>query len=115
MLDDHSTMRLYAAVIGIVSGTYSLTGPKAMMGATPFLAALIGLVALSHGILLLTPYANRLGQYNGPLMVAYAAGMLFTSYAAWMRPMMGVDRGMIALAALMLFSGLLMMDRHQSM
>lgn len=114
MLDDRSTMHLYGGAIGVVSGTYSLVPGMNMMNAMPLLSSLIGLAALAHGILLFTAHADRIDRYNGPLMVAYAAGMLLVSSTAWMQPMREMT-GMVPLALLMLVSGLIMMDRYEAM
>ena len=74
----------------------------------------IGLVVVVHGIVLLTPVAERFGRASGPLMVVWAVIMLGIQALAAMSssdPMMGSpswDVGMVALAVLMLVSGLIM-------
>lgn len=110
--------RLYASAIAIVSGLYSIAAalPDDMdampMGDTVMLV--IGVVVLAHGIALLTPLADGFGRASGPLMLVWAAIMLAnqalaaTSSSA---PMMGDaswDGGMVAIAVLMLTSGLIM-------
>ncbi|MFB6155810.1 MAG: hypothetical protein ABEJ22_07935 [Haloferacaceae archaeon] len=104
--------------------------------------ALVGVVALVHGVVLLTPTAARLGNASGPLMVGYAAVMLLLqAWAATGMRMSGMDgggmdggmdgtggmgdvsgtmamhwdAGMVALALLMLASGVLMLVRREEM
>lgn len=38
--------------------------------------ALLGTVVVVHGVVLLTPYADRLGSASGPLMIVYSLLML---------------------------------------
>ncbi|HUG29531.1 MAG TPA: hypothetical protein VMQ65_03315 [Candidatus Limnocylindria bacterium] len=108
--------RLYASTIAIVSGIYSIASTIGGMGAMPMndsVMLLIGVVALAHGTVLLTPLAERLGRLGGPLMVLWAAVMIGNQFVAAtisggsMRSMTW-DGGMIALAVLMLASGLIM-------
>lgn len=126
-----SNTRLYGATIAVVSGAYSLasalTGSR--MGGVAWAMALLGGVVVVHGAILLTDVADRLGGVGGPLMVAYAVLMLLLQglLAAGLAnrdgmgsgmdggmggsPMtggMGWDAGMVALAVLMLASGLVM-------
>ena len=134
-----STMRLYGASVALVSGGYSLyqaTTGMAMsgMGASGsawFMAAL-GVVVLVHGAVLLTPAVAALGRASGPLMVGYAVLMLLNQ--AWlatagggmaadgtmnggvqsgMDTAMGADAGMVAIAVLMLASGVIMTQRSE--
>lgn len=88
------------------------------MGPMPMsdsLMLVIGVVVLVHGIALLTPLADRFGRAGGPLMLLWAAIMLGNQALAATSsstPMMGEaswDGGMVALATLMLASGLIMM------
>ncbi|WP_235063415.1 hypothetical protein [Candidatus Halobonum tyrrellensis] len=98
--------------------------------------ALLGVVVVAHGVVLLTPYADRLGGASGPLMVGYALLMLLnqalvgaTGSTNWgmgggmgpgmdggmgsgMTAGMGWDLGMVALAILMLISGIIMTNRQ---
>lgn len=139
-----STTALYAAAIAIVSGGYAVLtasggGMMAGSGTTAggWVMLLVGLVALVHGIVLLTPAAERLGSWSGPAMIVYAVVMLLTRAvlpmgmdSAQMGPMMDSGfgfggmmggylgtmgpaggPGMIALALLMLASGLIMTVR----
>ena len=144
-----STMRLYGAAIGIVSGIYSIavsvSGGSMTAGGWFMLA--LGVVVAVHGTVLLTPLAERLGGASGPLMLAYAALMLFNQLrlaagsatgmsggmedgmggsgmddgmGSAMDPAvetvaMGADPGMIAIAGLMLLSGLIMTVRRDMM
>ena len=114
-----SNTRLYGASIALASGLYSLwsaTGAP-QMAASSWLMLVLGVVA--HGVVLLTPYAERLGRASGPLMIAYAAMMLLNQALLGTGTMddgsgmgmgggMGWDAGMVALAGLMLVSGLIM-------
>lgn len=132
-----STMRLYGGSIAIVSGVYSgylaTTGVGMTTAAWGMLA--LGLLVLVHGIVLVSPAASALGAASGPLMIGYAVLMLLNQ--AWMasgagietgmsgmndgtmgQPMatgMGADAGMIAIAVLMLLSGLIMTARREMM
>ena len=109
--------RLYGCAIAIVSGVYSIASARdsfGSMAASMTAMLVIGLVVLVHGIVLLTPVAERLGQVSGPLMVVWAVIMLSIQALVAMStsdPMMGSqtwDVGMVALAVLMLVSGLIM-------
>ena len=135
--DSISTMRLYGATIGIVSGAYS--GYLSVTGASMSLAWFmlgLGAVVLIHGIVLLTPLADRLGGASGPLMLVYSVLMLLnqlrmaTARGSTTRmggmtggmggtsggtAMMGTDAGMVAIAVLMLASGLIMTVRADMM
>jgi len=157
-----STTRQYGAAIAITSGVYSLVsatvggamtgtggamGSGGMMGSggtmgttglgiAGWLMLAIGVVVVVHGVVLLTPAADRLGSASGPLMIAYSLVMLLLQAlggagitrmgmtggtnggAGTMGGMgstatvgMGWDLGMVALAALMLFSGVVMTTR----
>ncbi|MFB6074435.1 MAG: hypothetical protein ABEJ89_05440 [Haloarculaceae archaeon] len=138
------TVRLYGAAIAIVSGLYSLisaTAPGGMLGSNSgLLMALLGVVVVVHGVVLLTPYAARLGDASGPLMIGYSLVMLLnqalvgvTGSANWgmggmgsgmnggmggmgstMTAGMAWDPGMVALAILMLLSGAVMTNRSGS-
>ena len=134
-MESVSTMRLYGAVIAIVSGTYSgyLSVSEASMSTGSWFMLGLGAIVFIHGIVLLTPMAARLGEMSGPLMIGYSALMLLNQLrlaAGWtatggmdgmnggmsgsemgsMTEMaaMGPDAGMTAIAALMLASGLIM-------
>ena len=93
----------------------------------------VGIVVLLHGIALLTPVSASLRRTSGPLMVVWAAIMLlnqlllaavpgFGMAAAPAGEMMGSpmasgtswDAGMVAIAILMLASGLIMINRGSS-
>ncbi len=109
-----SSTRLYASSIAIVSGLYSVASSGGMAMAGPMMTIggwimlVIGIVVLVHGFVLLTPTAAGLGRISGPLMIAWAAIMLLN---AWLLPaggMMDASGGMVAIAVLMLASGLIM-------
>lgn len=72
------TASLYGAAIAVVSGGYSILASTGGTGMTTgaWIMLLVGVVALVHGIVLLTPVAGRLGTWSGPLMIAYAVVML---------------------------------------
>jgi hypothetical protein len=119
--------RLYASAIAIVSGTYSIVSAAASgMASMPTSASIMlaaGVAALVHGTVLLTPVAARVGRVSGPLMLLWAAVMLGNQALAatlpdWTmaQPMRGAgsmtwDGGMVAIAILMLASGLIMTRR----
>ena len=129
-----SNTRLYGAAIGVVSGGYSLWSASiGSMGTGGWLMAVLGAVVLVHGALLLTDYADRLGDASGPLMIGYATLMLLNQALLGSGMMdgmgsgmdggmgggmqggmtgptasMGWDAGMVALALLMLLSGVIM-------
>jgi hypothetical protein len=143
MTDSVSTSRLYGGSIAIVSGLYSLylpaSGPQMTVGGWFMLA--LGAIVLLHGIALLTPAAGRLGNASGPLMIGYSMLMLLNqarlvtgvSTAGGMdtggmnggmggtdgmgstmeMAAMGADAGMVAIAALMLASGVIMTVRRE--
>ncbi|WP_075936024.1 hypothetical protein [Halosegnis longus] len=118
--------RQYGAAIALASGLYSLFAMDGGMASTAgTVMAVVGAVAVVHGIVLLTPVADRLGNASGPLMVGYSLVMLVNQAVAMdsggsstdmgmgmdssqMGEMMSLDAGMVALAALMLVSGLIM-------
>jgi hypothetical protein len=131
-----STTRLYGAAIAVVSGLYSawLATTGGIMTPTAWFMLVLGIVVLVHGVTLLTPAAGYLGEWSGPLMIVYALLMLGTqALMAWMVGVgegmdggtgggmgsgtgggmqggmgVGVDPGMVAIALLMLASGLIM-------
>lgn len=142
-----SNTRLYGAAIAVVSGLYSLyvATSASRMVASSWLMAVLGVVVLVHGLVLVSLYAERLGDASGPLMVAYAIVMLLnqallaTDLLDDGSPMdagdggmmtasadtgagmtevgaaMGWDVGMVALAVLMLVSGIIMARSGGSM
>ncbi|AWB27656.1 hypothetical protein [Halococcoides cellulosivorans] len=128
-----SNTRLYGAAIAFASGGYSLwsASTAASMSASAWIMVVLGTIVLVHGAVLLTPASTRLGRASGPLMIGYAAIMLFNQALLGTGMMggsddmtdgmgmnggmgdtaastMGWDPGMVALAALMLASGLIM-------
>lgn len=137
-------MRLYGASVGVVSGVYSLfqaTTGAGMSGSAWFMAA-VGVVVLVHGVVLVTPVASTLGRASGPLMVGYSVLMLLNQ--VWLASSfgdgmggggtmdsgsmndgmqsgmdaasaMGADAGMVAVAVLMLASGIIMTRRGSGM
>lgn len=111
-MTDISATRLYAASIAIVSGMYSI-GSSSLDGvgmmAAHWVMLTIGLVVLAHGVVLLTPAAMALRRFSGPLMLVWAVVMLANQGLAMAG--MDADPGMIAVAVLMLASGLIMIAR----
>lgn len=133
-----SNTRLYGASIGLLSGLYSLwsASTASRMGTSSWLMGLLGVVVVVHGAVLLTDYADRLGSASGPLMIVYAVLMLANQALLGSGTLggdggmgmgssggmdgtmggmggsaagsMGWDAGMVALAVLMLASGLIM-------
>lgn len=125
-----SNTRLYGAAIGVVSGLYSVWSATAAsrMVASSWVMAVLGIIVIVHGGILLTAYADRLGSASGPLMIVYSAvmllnqallgtgmvddgsamGMSTTMGGSTMTAGMGWDAGMVALALLMLASGVIM-------
>ena len=129
------TTRLYASSIAIVSGIYAMLSPATAMagrqmtdgGAIGLGGAImlaVGLVVLVHGIVLLTPMVARLRRVSGSLMVLWALIMLanqglLATVPGWSMGEarmssaatsgMGWDAGMVAIAVLMLASGLIML------
>jgi hypothetical protein len=79
-MNTSDTTRQYGAAIALVSGVYSLlsatTGSGMMSSNSGLLMALLGIVVIVHGVVLLTPYADRLGNASGPLMIGYSFLML---------------------------------------
>lgn len=104
------------------------------------LMTLLGVIVIVHGVALLTPYASRLGNASGPLMIGYSLVMLLnqafvgvTGSMNWgmgggmgsrmnggissglgstMTAGMGWDLGRVTLTVLMLFSGVRMTNSH---
>lgn len=119
------TARLYGSAIALVSGAYSAYLALAEPGSGPaWLMLALGLVVFGHGLALLTPLAARLGAASGPLMIVYA--LLMLANQAWMWSMRGSmrmdgmgssamwDPGMVAVALVMLASGVIMTTRSGS-
>ncbi len=115
--------RLYASAIAIVSGSYSIAAALVdSMGSMPMsdsVMLVLGIIVLGHGVALLTPLADRFGGASGPLMLLWAAVMLgnqaltATSASAPMMNGASWDGGMVAIAVLMLASGLIMLRRRE--
>jgi hypothetical protein len=121
-MNTNADTRLYAAAIAGVSGIYSIASALGdAMASTPMsdsIMLIVGVVVLVHGLALLTPAADRLGRASGPLMMLWAAIMLGNQALAATsdESMMGTmawDAGMVAIAILMLASGLIMSRRKQ--
>jgi hypothetical protein len=98
-------------------------------GTSGVIKALVGVIVIIHGAILLTEYANRLGSASRPLMILYA-GVMLSNEALLGTGMidgpnnmrmegsaittgMGWDAGMVALAVLMLESGVFMSGGRQ--
>ncbi len=128
-----SNTHLYGASIAAVSGGYSLWSASMAERLVPsaLLMAVLGVIVLAHGAVLLTPYAGKLGSASGPLMAVYSLLMLLNQAllaagvlddgsgmmeggmatgmgGSGMTAGMGWDAGMVALAVLMLASGVIM-------
>ena len=125
-----SNTRLYGAAIAFASGIYSLWSASmaSRMVTSAWIMSVLGVVVLIHGGVLLTDYATRLGTASGPLMIVYSVVMLLNQGllgtgmidegggmgtssgmgGSTMTAGMGWDAGMVALAVLMLVSGLIM-------
>lgn len=132
-----------AIVSGLYSAYLSVSGAQMSTGAWFMLT--LGVVVIAHGVVLSTPAADRLGAASGPLMLGYAGLMLLNQLRlsmSWtvagmggggmdgmgsssmrmdgMAPasemaMMGADAGMVAIAVIMLASGLIMTVRRGMM
>lgn len=117
-------------------------GTNAGLGLGGWIMALLGVVVLLHGIVLLTPAVARLGSASGPLMIGYSIVMLLNQVlmgtvdgfgmaagtgmnggmgsqsggmmGSQMTAGMGWDAGMVAIAVLMLISGLIMTTRNEA-
>lgn len=122
--DTISTMRLFGSAIALVSGGYSLylSLDAPAMTLSIWVMIILGLIVILHGIILLTVYAADIESVSGPLMIGYAILMLLLQWwmemdnpGMMMEEAMAADPGMIALAILMLFSGLVMARRTQGM
>lgn len=131
-----SNTRLYGASIAFVSGLYSLWSASmaSRMVTSSWLMGLLGIVVIVHGAVLLTDYAEKLGGASGPLMVVYSVVMLLNQVllgtgmmddgsgmgmntgmgGSSMTAGMGWDAGMVALAVLMLVSGVIMTNRDSA-
>lgn len=113
--------RLYAATIALVSGIYSVAssigGGTDMMPMNDAVMLLVGIAVIAHGTALLTPLAERLGRISGPLMIVWAAIMLTNQLVSGASDSMMTswDGGMVALALLMLASGVIMSRSRESM
>lgn len=123
-----SNTRLYGAAIAFVSGLYSLWSASmaSRMVTSSWLMLVLGVVVIAHGAVLLSSYADRLGDASGPLMIVYSVVMLLNQAllgtgmmadgsgmgdgmgGSAMTTGMGWDAGMASLAVLMLVSGLIM-------
>lgn len=126
VVDMNRSTRLYASSIAIVSGLYAVARSVAGMAAMPMMGEMdagigigggimlaLGIVVLLHGIVLLSPAAGSLAAASSPLMVLWAVLMLlnqslFATTPGWGMGGMGRDPGMVAIAVLMLVSGLIM-------
>ncbi|MCA1588627.1 MAG: hypothetical protein LC744_08270 [Chloroflexi bacterium] len=114
-----SATRLYASAIAIVSGVYAIGSSTSMLGVGGiggWVMLVLGLVVLAHGVVLLTPAARSLGAASGPLMLLWGTLMLLQQALAVAMPMSGDmawDAGMVAIAVLMLVSGVIMSTRRR--
>ena len=121
----HSTTRLYGGTIAVVSGIYSLLlGAGGEMVGADWVMFGLGMIVLVHGVVLFAS-PSLLSGISGPLMVVYA--LLMLGNQVWMTTMdpmgtsmgmgfssgmgPGYDLGMIAIAVIMLASGIIMIRR----
>lgn len=113
--------RLYAAAIALASGIYSIASSigdgARMVPMNEAVMLLVGIAVIAHGIVLLTPLAERLSAVSGPLMFVWAAIMLANQLVSAMSDSMMAswDAGMVGLALLMLTSGVIMSRGRVSM
>ena len=114
-----SATRQYASAIAVVSGVYAIGSASASMtgvsGIGGWIMLAVGILALVHGVILLTPAARSIGTASGPLMLLWATVMLLQQALAAMMPTggdMAWDAGMVAIAVLMLVSGVIMTVRR---
>ena len=133
-----STTSVYAAAIALVSGGYSLlvglagidvsfgmSGPQIEIVTSVWIMLLLGIVVLIHGVALLRLSGGRFRTISGLLMIGYSIVMMLNQAlvgtgtfngsgmaASSMRNGAAVgtswDGGVVALAILMLISGILM-------
>lgn len=107
----------------------TMSGSAGALGIGGVVMLVLGVVVLVHGLALLTPASERIRRVSGPLMIAWSVVMLgnqllLAASPAWgmagagmggsMSPMdtAGWDPGMVAIAVLMLASGLIMSARR---
>ena len=126
-----SATRLYASSIALVSGAYSLLaagGSLAALGIGGVVMLIVGVAVLVHGVVLLTPAVELIRRASGSLMIIWALIMLgnqalLAAMPGWgmggsmggsmaMASPVGWDPGMVAIALIMLSSGLIMSVRR---
>lgn len=140
MTDEHSsvsisTMRPYGSLIALVSGGYSVyqSTTGSAMTSSAWIVLGLGVIVVLHGGILLTPAVDRLGTASGPLVIGYAilmlpnqglmtmtgpvsggmdSGMGSSIDGGMAAEAMSIDGGMVAIAALMLASGVIMTVRR---
>lgn len=121
-----SDTRLYASAIALVSGSYSLVSALAARAEgtrmSESIMLIVGIAVLVHGIVLLTPAAERLGRASGPLMLLWAAIMLgnqalaaTTAGSMMIGDAKSWDGCMVAIAVLMAVSGVIMIRSRKTM
>lgn len=111
---------------GAIGQAPPMTGGLAALGIGGLVMLVVGLAVLFHGIALITPAAARIRRVSGPLMIFWALIMLgnqalLRAMPGWgmggsmggpmggsMASPLGWDPGMVAIALLMLSSGLIM-------
>lgn len=133
-----SATRLYASSIAIVSGVYAIGSALTSMGArmgmsmqsgdglgvAGWIMLVIGVVVLVHGAVLLVGPLAAFARLSGPLMIVWAVVMLAQQALAALVPGFAMtggamasaatwDAGMVAIAMLMLVSGLIMLRPAQ--
>jgi hypothetical protein len=136
--DGGLTTLIYAVAIALVSGGYSLlvglagidvsfgmSGPQIEIVTSVWIMLLLGIVVLVHGVALLRLSGGRFGTISGLLMIGYSIVMILNQAlvgtgifdgSGTAASSMGSgtvvgtswDGGVVALAVLMLISGILM-------
>lgn len=131
-MESGRTTRRYASSIAIVSGLYAVWSVGSAMVGSPMMPegdagvgigttvmGALGVAVLLHGIVLASPAADDIGIWSGPLMIAWGSLMLANQglsavTPAWSMAGIGWDAGMVALAALMMASGIFMREGRPS-
>lgn len=138
-----AAIAIVSGLYSLLSVSGGMIGGSGMMGGGLGLGRglmlVLGVVVLVHGIVLLTPAAASIGSASGPLMIGYAVVMLLTQglglltrgfasgtampggmggqsgsmMGSQLTAGMGWDLGMVAIAVLMMISGLIMTTRDR--
>lgn len=121
-----SAIKLYAGSIAVVAGGYtvlSATRVGADLSTAAWAMILLGAVVLAHGVAMFTQLADRRETAHGPSMVVYAVLLVLSQ--GWISmggagsagdgsdggaAFLGWDPGVVALAVLLLVSGIIMIE-----